>query len=129
MGPRSMVKPPSNVTASQITDMKKIWRRQFNGAKRTMRALKELIHNNKDDVGPDFLRNMYVYIISGVIWSGGSDIVYDDSLPYLQEVDKVDQLNWCEYVIDKLIESKLKWKMGKPFCGPILFLVVSILLL
>jgi len=71
MGPRSMLKLPRNVTKSQITDMKNIWRSQFKGVKRTMKALKELIHNNKDDVGPAFLRNMFIYIISGVIWSGG----------------------------------------------------------
>jgi len=119
-GSRSMLKLPENAEAMINT-----WRKQFKGGKRTMKALKELIFAG--GIGADFMRNMYVYIICGLIWSAGGDVVYDGAVPYLQEVDDVGELNWCEYVIHKLTEARGKWTYGTPFCGPILFLLVSIL--
>ncbi|RAL47742.1 hypothetical protein DM860_012367 [Cuscuta australis] len=47
-------------------------------------------------------------------------------LDHLRDVGRVPKLNWCQYVLDKLIENKLKWEKKKKqlFSGPLLFLMV-----
>jgi hypothetical protein len=129
MGPRSMSGLPSNKAAS----IKK-WSAQFDervkeGKKKkdiSMSELKALILDTEDeDLGPDFIRNVLLYIINAVIWSPGSDSVYLDPLPFLEDVDNIKEYNWCQFVIDKVVAAGEKWTAESPYCGPLLFLIVS----
>lgn len=127
MGHKSMIEPPTGTTSEDGVNMKEKWISQFgvdHGEPVKMVELKSLILES-EDYGPNFIRNLLVYIINSLITCRGNDSVCLDMLPHLQDVDKIHELNWCEYVMDKLSETREKWQPGNPFYGPILFIIVS----
>lgn len=124
----SMLKTPTSVTVQDILDMKAKFAKQFGKIKGElvkMSELKSLIL--KEEVGPDFIRNLVLYINTALICCNGNDNVVLDILPHLQDVDKIHELNWCEYVMHKLSNStgKFRKRNAKAYYGPILFLIVS----
>ena len=89
-----------------------------------MAELKERIL--KQETGPSFTKNVIIYITSSLIYCNGNDEVYLEPIPHLKNVDEIGDLNWCEFVIHRLSEEKLKWIPKTSFIGPLLFLVVSV---
>ncbi|VFQ95891.1 unnamed protein product [Cuscuta campestris] len=78
------------------------------------------------DGGEWFVRHFVTLIVSVLVDRTSHGYVNALVLDHLRDVGRVPKLNWCQYVLDKLIENKLKWEKKKKqlFSGPLLFLMV-----
>jgi len=129
MGKISMLVNPANTTTESGERMKEEFLEQFGevGSRQTVKLheLKDLILNG--EVGPNFVRNLIVYISTSIIFCRGNDNVVLDIIPHLQDINRIHELNWCEYVMSKLAETKEKFDKTskKSYYGPLLFLIVS----
>ncbi|VFQ84475.1 unnamed protein product [Cuscuta campestris] len=78
------------------------------------------------DGGEWFVRHFVTLIMSVLVDSTSHGNVNALVMDHLRDVGRVPKLNWCQYVLDKLIENKLRWekKTKQLFGGPVLFLMV-----
>ncbi|VFQ77925.1 unnamed protein product [Cuscuta campestris] len=78
------------------------------------------------DGGEWFVRHFVTLIMSVLVDSTSHGYVNALVMDHLRAVGRVPKLNWCQYVLDKLIENKLRWEKKKKqlFGGPVLFLMV-----
>ncbi|VFQ86111.1 unnamed protein product [Cuscuta campestris] len=78
------------------------------------------------DGGEWFVRHFVTLIMSVLVDSTSHGYVNALVMDHLRDVGRVPKLNWCQYVLDKLIENKLRWEKKKKqlFGGPVLFLMV-----
>ncbi|VFQ96158.1 unnamed protein product [Cuscuta campestris] len=76
--------------------------------------------------GEWFVRHFVMLIVSVLVDSTSHGYVNALVMDNLRDVGRVPRLDWCQYVLDKLIENKLKWEKKKKqlFSGPLLFLLV-----
>ncbi|VFQ69178.1 unnamed protein product [Cuscuta campestris] len=76
--------------------------------------------------GEWFVRHFVTLIVSMLVDSTSHGYVNALVMDNLRDVERVPRLDWCQYVLDKLIEIKLKWEKKKKqlFSGPLLFLLV-----
>ncbi|PWA61817.1 major facilitator superfamily domain protein [Artemisia annua] len=102
------------------------WKNQFDGiprlyAKQLMKIISQQIKRNNN--GRLFQVNFLVLfctILAPVVSTGTLNLGVIPSLIDL----KVNEMNWCQYVVNYLTSERLKWKPGKRFYGPILLLEV-----
>ncbi|RAL38221.1 hypothetical protein DM860_017426 [Cuscuta australis] len=76
--------------------------------------------------GEWFVRHFVTLIVSVLVDSTSHGYVNALVMDNLRDVGRVPRLDWCQYVLDKLIENKLKWEKNKKqlFSGPLLFILV-----
>lgn len=78
------------------------------------------------DGGDWFIRHFVLIVMTVMVDSTSHGYTNTLLMDHLRDVDRVAQMNWCEYVLDKLIDNKLKWDKSnrKIYCGPLLVLMV-----
>ncbi|RAL38218.1 hypothetical protein DM860_017423 [Cuscuta australis] len=76
--------------------------------------------------GEWFVRHFVTLIVSVLVDSTSHGYVNALVMDNLRDFGRVPRLDWCQFVLDKLIENKLKWekKKKKLFSGPLLFILV-----
>lgn len=61
------------------------------------------------------MRHFVTLIVSVLVDSTSHSYVNAFGVDHLGDVGRVLRLNWCQYVLDKLIENKLKWEKKSSF--------------
>ncbi|KAK9704780.1 hypothetical protein RND81_07G010400 [Saponaria officinalis] len=107
MGPTLMTGKPT-VSADEYETVFSEWVNQFGKDAKArvvrMGVLKKYIIEHKEQAGPLFKRNIILYIITKMIYCGGNVHVWLDVFPWLVDTDNLNQLDWCEFVIDRLMK-------------------------
>ena len=102
----------------------KEWKLQKNAPKLT--RIPEFILAQKDG-GESFKSNFIIYLVNNV-FSGPKNCYYSESiLKYLKDMTWIASLDWCQFLVDKLITSARHYKestaaKGVHFDGPLFFL-------
>ncbi|KAJ8434370.1 hypothetical protein Cgig2_031616 [Carnegiea gigantea] len=84
----------------------------------------------KKDSGVSFRRNLIIYLVN-YFFSGPKNRYYRKSiLKYVKDVNQIASLDWCKFVVQKLIRSVRHYKESKSakgvhFNGLLFFLMVS----
>ena len=82
------------------------------------------------DGGESFKRNFIIYVVN-YFFSGPKNRYCSKSiLKYLKDVSQIASLDWCQFIVDKLITSVRHYKesttaKGVHFNSPLFFLMVS----
>ncbi|CAH9100071.1 unnamed protein product, partial [Cuscuta europaea] len=81
---------------------------------------------NMKDGGDWFKRNFIVLMVSLLLESTQNGYVNPMIMNHLEDVDKIKDFDWCDHVLNCLIDSKVSWekKKNKAFTGPLLFLML-----
>ncbi|KAH6761356.1 hypothetical protein C2S51_018305 [Perilla frutescens var. frutescens] len=76
------------------------------------------------DGGVWFKRHFVLLLIACLIEHPGNGYITPQIMSNLEDMSKVHELEWCEYVMRSLVKHKLEWEKNKMkyFTGPILFL-------
>ncbi|KAH6799249.1 hypothetical protein C2S51_035733 [Perilla frutescens var. frutescens] len=115
---------------SDVFDEEDKWYKQFDTTKG--RALLSRVREKMmEDVdgGDVFKKNFLVLLTSSLIENGMNGYVSPHLMYYMDKLDILPNLDWCEYVVRSLIEHKVIWARNKTnyFGGPILFLTYVML--
>ncbi|CAH9076699.1 unnamed protein product, partial [Cuscuta europaea] len=80
---------------------------------------------SKSEGGDWFKRHFVVLVVYLLLDSTQNGYVTPLIMNHLEDVEKISELNWCNHVINCLIEKKVSWekKKEKAFTGPLLFLI------
>lgn len=83
------------------------------------------------DGGTWFRRHFLILMTACIIENSGNGYVNPMVIDYFEDTDSVKKLNWCQYVINSLIEHALDWMKSKsrPFQGPMIFLMVRCIII
>ncbi|XP_031114080.1 uncharacterized protein LOC116017606 [Ipomoea triloba] len=78
------------------------------------------------DGGEWFNRHLAILIATMFVESNLSGYVNTNLIKNFEDVTKIGDLNWCEYIRRTLISSKVAWtkKTAQKFIGPIIFLTI-----
>nr|GMD60403.1 uncharacterized protein LOC109155335 [Ipomoea batatas] len=82
------------------------------------------------DGGEWFKRHLAILIATMFVESNLSGYVNTNLIKNFEDVTKIGDLNWCEYIRRTLVSSKVAWKKKttQKFIGPIIFLTTTQLL-
>ncbi|CAH9094183.1 unnamed protein product, partial [Cuscuta europaea] len=74
--------------------------------------------------GEWFSRHFIVFVVSLLLDNTQNGYVNPMIVSHLNEVEKIKEIDWCDHVLNCLIDSKVSWekKKDKAFTGPLLFL-------
>lgn len=80
------------------------------------------------DGGIWFMRHFLVLVECCIFEHSSDGYVKPKILDNLLDMEKVDKMNWCGHLITALFKQHQSWRKNKRnnFCGPILFLVVTL---
>nr|GMC86670.1 uncharacterized protein LOC109154771 [Ipomoea batatas] len=78
------------------------------------------------DGGEWFKRHLAILIATMFVESNLSGYVNTNLIKNFEDVTKIGDLNWCEYIRRTLVTSKVAWtkKTAQKFIGPIIFLTI-----
>nr|GMC68088.1 uncharacterized protein LOC109154771 [Ipomoea batatas] len=78
------------------------------------------------DGGEWFKRHLAILIATMFVESNSSGYVNTNLIKNFEDVTKIGDLNWCEYIRRTLVSSKVAWTKNtfQKFIGPIIFLTV-----
>nr|GMD63636.1 uncharacterized protein LOC109154771 [Ipomoea batatas] len=78
------------------------------------------------DGGEWFKRHLAILIATMFVESNLSGYVNTNLIKNFEDVTKIGDLNWCEYIRRTLVSSKVAWtkKTAQKFIGPIIFLTI-----
>nr|GMC60777.1 uncharacterized protein LOC109154771 [Ipomoea batatas] len=76
------------------------------------------------DGGEWFKHHLSILIATMFVESNSSDYVNTNLIKNFEDVTKIGDLNWCEYIRRTLVSSKVAWtkNTSQKFIGPIIFL-------
>ncbi|KAH6805128.1 hypothetical protein C2S51_029959 [Perilla frutescens var. frutescens] len=113
---------------SDICNMKETWYDQFTerGRGRIMTKHVRVAMMNDKDGGDKFKMNFLVLLTSCMIENSVNGYVSPLLLNYMDKLDSIHEMDWCDYVVRSLITHKVIWEknMSNDFGGPIVFLTV-----
>lgn len=80
----------------------------------------------EEDGGVWFKRHFMVLLVSSLMEHTSHGYVLPNIMPYLQDVEKIRDMDWCKYALKCLVENKRTWEKEKhkAFLGSALFLTV-----
>nr|GLL36010.1 uncharacterized protein LOC109191529 [Ipomoea trifida] len=92
----------------------------------TLKALTRKV-SEVDAVNPWFKRHFALLVMSVLIDLMANGYVSRNYIDHLWDVENIANLNWCEMVINALVNSKLVWMKNtdKIYGGPFLFFVTD----
>ncbi|KAH6769975.1 hypothetical protein C2S52_014778 [Perilla frutescens var. hirtella] len=112
---------------SDVFDEEDKWYKQFDRTKGRV-LLSRVREKMMEDVdgGDVFKKNFLVLLTSTLIENGVNGYVSPHLMYYMDKLDSIPNLDWCEYIVRSLIEHNVIWARNKTnyFGGPILFLTV-----
>nr|GMD66342.1 uncharacterized protein LOC109154771 [Ipomoea batatas] len=78
------------------------------------------------DGGEWFKRHLAILIATMFVESNLSGYVNTNLIKNFEDVTKIGDLNWCQYIRRTLVSSKIAWtkKTSQKFIGPIIFLTI-----
>ncbi|GJU22507.1 hypothetical protein Tco_1155849 [Tanacetum coccineum] len=69
----------------------------------------------------------FLSLFFSIFAQGNKDITINERLiPYLDETDKIHQMDWCSYVLESLVKECTGFSASDKFSGPVLLLVVKV---
>ncbi|GJY85503.1 hypothetical protein Tco_0499529 [Tanacetum coccineum] len=67
----------------------------------------------------------FLSLFFSIFGQGNKDGTINERLiPYLEETDKIHQMDWCSYVLDSLVKECTSFSTSDKFSGPVLLLVL-----
>ncbi|VFQ61527.1 unnamed protein product [Cuscuta campestris] len=116
-----------NNKSNRDTDLLSDWRMKFGKCNNriTPAELADEMLGCKQG-GEWFIRHFVLLVMSLLVDSTSHGYVNSLALDHLRDVGRVKRLNWSHYVLEKLIDNKMKWEKNprKYFCGPLVLLLV-----
>ncbi|RAL45826.1 hypothetical protein DM860_009690 [Cuscuta australis] len=117
-----------NNKRNRDTDLLKEWRMKFGKCNNriTPTELADEMLGCKEG-GEWFVRHFVLLVMSVLVDGTSHGYVNSLVLDHLRDVGRVKRLNWSHYVLEKLIDNKMKWEKSpeRYFCGPFVLLLVS----
>ncbi|KAH6798821.1 Rhodanese/Cell cycle control phosphatase superfamily protein [Perilla frutescens var. frutescens] len=111
----------------RIKNHESTWRKRFQKA--SNRILAKHVYDdifNCPEGGEWFKRQFLVLVTSCLIESFGNGYISPQIMDSLGDIDRVSELNWCQYVIRCLTKHTSHWQKNKKnyYTGPTLFLTL-----
>ncbi|KVH87777.1 hypothetical protein Ccrd_024939, partial [Cynara cardunculus var. scolymus] len=104
------------------------WRNQFPQTKKEIHPSLVVEHMKQQIDGGDMLKlNFFVLVATCLCESMKAGTANQRLLHCIAHKEDIDNLDWCEFVIDCLKRSKKNWNRADPtsyYCGPLMFLIL-----
>lgn len=80
----------------------------------------------REDGDTWFKRHFIILLTASLIENTKTGYIFPHTIDCLGDIDRVCEWNWCEYLLRRLVSSKVIWEedRNKAFIGPALFLLV-----
>nr|XP_043630549.1 uncharacterized protein LOC122601879 [Erigeron canadensis] len=116
-------KIPYRVNANHSHKQVKKWKKQFNTEKPSLQELYSIMIK-QDKGGALFKLNFLVLFVTTMMEGIKSNSLNHKFLQYTSKLKEVRCLDWCDFLLTCLINTKKDWKNQRQFSGPIMFLMV-----
>ncbi|KAH6797073.1 hypothetical protein C2S52_021627 [Perilla frutescens var. hirtella] len=112
---------------SDVCSKEETWYNQFDKERGRGRIVMNDVRvkmMNDNDGGDMFKMNFLVLVTASLVENAVNGYISPHLMNYMDKLDTIADLDWCEYVVRSLIEHKVIWDKNKSnyFGGPTLFI-------